>query len=176
MLDATLGPYTLFHLILATIHHNQYFYPHFWDGTGGRVQFDCFTKVTQLVGMPFGLKQNVELYFFLNFSFCIGIQLINKQCCDSQVNSKGTQPYIHRYPFSPKPTSHPGYQATLSRVLCTILQALVGYPLYLFIYFWLSTLNLAGHVEFSFYYKFSLFFYIPLSVACLKLPQTMQRS
>ena len=73
MLDATLGLHTLFHLIFAFIHHNQYFYPHFRDGMGGRVQFDCFPKVTQLVGMPFGLKRNVELYFFLNFSLCIGI-------------------------------------------------------------------------------------------------------
>lgn len=73
MLVATLGPHLLFHLILAIIHHNQYFYPRFWDGTGGRVQFDCFPKVTQLIGMPFGLRRNVELYFFLNFSFCIGV-------------------------------------------------------------------------------------------------------
>ena len=32
------------------------------------------------------------------------------------MNSKGTQPYIHMYPFSPKLPSHPGCHITLSRV------------------------------------------------------------
>ena len=37
-----------------------------------------------------------------------------------QVNSKGTQPYIYMYPFSPKLLSPPGCHITLSRVPCAI--------------------------------------------------------
>ena len=37
-----------------------------------------------------------------------------------QMNSKGTQPYIYMYAFSPKLSSHPGCQITLSRVPCAI--------------------------------------------------------
>ena len=38
---------------------------------------------------------------------------------------KGTQPYIHMYPFSPKLPSHPGCHITLSRVLCAVRRPLV---------------------------------------------------
>ena len=37
-----------------------------------------------------------------------------------QVDSKGSQPYIHMYPFSPKLPSDPGCHITLSRVPCAI--------------------------------------------------------
>ena len=35
-----------------------------------------------------------------------------------QVDSKGTQPYIYIYPFSPKLPSYPDCHVTLSRVPC----------------------------------------------------------
>ena len=38
------------------------------------------------------------------------------------------QPHIYMYPFSPKPSSHPGCHITLSRVPYAIQQVLVGYP------------------------------------------------
>ena len=44
-----------------------------------------------------------------------------------QVNSKGTQPHIHVYPFSPRLPSHSACRRTLSRVPCA-LQGLFGYP------------------------------------------------
>ena len=37
------------------------------------------------------------------------------------VKSKGSQPYVHIHPFSPKPPSHPGWHITLRRVPCAIL-------------------------------------------------------
>ena len=43
-----------------------------------------------------------------------------------QWDSKGTQPYIYMYPFSPKPPSHPGCHMTLSRVPCAVQQVLAG--------------------------------------------------
>ena len=42
------------------------------------------------------------------------------------MHSRATQPYIHMYPFSPKPRSHPACHITLSRVPCLIQQILVG--------------------------------------------------
>jgi len=36
------------------------------------------------------------------------------------VDCKGTQPYIHVYPYSPKLPSHPGCHIILSRILCAI--------------------------------------------------------
>ena len=47
------------------------------------------------------------------------------------MNSKGIQPYIYTYPFSSKPHSRPGWYITLSRVLCTIQQVLLGYPFWI---------------------------------------------
>ena len=59
--------------------------------------------------------------------FCIGVQPINKQCCDIfKVNSEGTQPYIYMYPFSPKLPSHPGSHITLHRVPCAIQGSIQG--------------------------------------------------
>ena len=52
-----------------------------------------------------------------------------------QVDSKGTQPYIHMYPFSPKLPSHPGCHMTLSRIPRAIQWVLS----------WLSILNIAAH-------------------------------
>ena len=40
------------------------------------------------------------------------------------MNSEGTQPYIHMYPFFPKP-SYPGWHITLSRVPCAITVGVV---------------------------------------------------
>ena len=45
-----------------------------------------------------------------------------------QVDCKGTQPYIYMYLLSPKHPSNPGCHITLSRVLCTTQEVLVGYP------------------------------------------------
>ena len=36
------------------------------------------------------------------------------------MDCKGTQPYIHVYPYSPKLPSHPGCHIILSRILCAI--------------------------------------------------------
>ena len=41
------------------------------------------------------------------------------------MDSKGTQPYINLYLFSPKPPSHPACHITLSRVPCTIQSVLL---------------------------------------------------
>ena len=46
------------------------------------------------------------------------------------MDSKGTQPYIYTYAFSPKFPSHPGCHITLNRVPCAI-------------HCWLSILNIA---------------------------------
>lgn len=43
-----------------------------------------------------------------------------------QVNNKGTQLYVHMYPFSPKLPSHPGCHMTLSRIQQT---GVFKYPL-----------------------------------------------
>ena len=55
----------------------------------------------------------------------IGVQQIKN--VNFKLNSKGTQPYIYMYPFSPKLPSHPGCCITLSRVPCAVQQVLVGY-------------------------------------------------
>ena len=93
------------------------------------------------------------------------------------MNSEGTQLYIYIYPFSPNHPSHPSCQITLSRVLCAVLNVLVGYPFYFFfpfilffyfifklyiillvlpnikmnppqVYMWLSILNIAVCIQF----------------------------
>ena len=69
----------------------------------------------------FELKHNymsiiaqLTFYFVLEYSW-----LTNNDCLwQFQVNSKGTQPYIYMYSFSPKLPSHPGCHITLSRVPC----------------------------------------------------------
>ena len=40
--------------------------------------------------------------------------IAGSQCCEFQVDSKGTQPYIYMYPLSPKLLSHPGCHMPLS--------------------------------------------------------------
>ena len=44
------------------------------------------------------------------------------------MNSTGTQPYIHAYPFSLKLASLLGCRLTLSRAPCAMQQVLVGHP------------------------------------------------
>ena len=39
-----------------------------------------------------------------------------------QAHSKGAQPHVYMYPFSPRCSSHPGCHITLSRVPCSILK------------------------------------------------------
>ena len=45
------------------------------------------------------------------------------------MNSKGPQPYIYRYPLSPRLPSHPACHLTLSSVPCAVHWILAGYPL-----------------------------------------------
>ena len=52
--------------------------------------------------------------FFLTFFFVLRQPINNVTMFP--VNNKGTQPYINIYPFSPKLSSHPDFQITLSRV------------------------------------------------------------
>ena len=46
------------------------------------------------------------------------------------MDSKGTQPSMYTYPFSPKLPSHPGCHTILSRVPCAVQQVLAGSPCY----------------------------------------------
>ena len=57
----------------------------------------------------------VFFFFFLNFSSCIGIYLIKKQCCDN-LGKQQRDSGIYLYPFSPKLPYHSDYHKTLSRV------------------------------------------------------------
>ena len=72
------------------------------------------------------------VFFFFYFLFLIGVQLINNTIV--QVDSRGTQPYIYTYPFSPTLLSHSGCHITLSRVTYAIQQVPVGY-LYISFFF-----------------------------------------
>ena len=65
---------------------------------------------TEVAGLLFFLS----FYFILEYSWSITV------LCYFQVDSKGTQPYLYMYPFSPKLPSHPGCHMTLSRVPCAI--------------------------------------------------------
>ena len=65
--------------------------------------------------------------FFGLFIFVVGYNQLTMLWW-FQVNSEGTQPNIYKYPFFPKLPSHPGCQATLSSVPCTIQWVLGGYP------------------------------------------------
>ena len=60
------------------------------------------------------LKQTL-LLSFLTFYFILEYSQLT-MLLQFQVDSKGTQPYIYMYPFSPKSPSHPGCHITLSRV------------------------------------------------------------
>ena len=67
----------------------------------------------------------LKIFFNFNFfntknNFVLGYSQLT-MLWSFQVNSKGAQPYIYMYPFSPKPPSHPGCHITLSRVSCAIL-------------------------------------------------------
>ena len=52
--------------------------------------------------------------FFLILYFVLGYSWFTNNAVTVSVNRKGTQPYIHVYPFSPKLPSHPGYHTTLT--------------------------------------------------------------
>ena len=72
------------------------------------------------------LKKHTNIFFLFvfNFSFCLGYSQMHfylgcsrlTMLWSSQVNSEGTQPYIHMNPFSPKHLSPAGCHITLSRV------------------------------------------------------------
>lgn len=55
------------------------------------------------------VKSSLLAALFLKkyFLFCIGVQLINKQCWTFHVDSKGAQSQGYMYPFSLKLPSHP---------------------------------------------------------------------
>ena len=66
------------------------------------------------------------VFFFLTLYYVLRCSQLTK-LWQFQVNRERTQPYTHKYPFSPNP-SHPGCQVTLSRVSCAIQKVLAGYP------------------------------------------------
>ena len=68
------------------------------------------------------------LYFIFNFLFILEYNRLT-MLWQFQVDSKGTQPYTHVCPFSPKLPSHPGCYITLNRVPCAIQEVLAGFPL-----------------------------------------------
>ena len=53
--------------------------------------------------------------YFLPFYFVLEHSLLT-MLQSFQANSKGTQPYIYMYPFSPKLPSHPGFHKAMSRL------------------------------------------------------------
>ena len=63
--------------------------------------------------MLYGIKHHIVFWiiffflFFSHFNFVLGYSQLTKLWL-FQVNSKGIQPYVYMYPFSPKPSSHPG--------------------------------------------------------------------
>ena len=65
--------------------------------------------------------QRLHFFFvclFVFWTFYFVLEYSRLTVC--QVNSKGTQPSICVYPFSPNLPSHPGCHITLSRVPCAI--------------------------------------------------------
>jgi len=67
---------------------------------------------------PFGICILCHFIFFY-FNFVLEYSWLT-MLWQFQVNSKGIQPYVCMYPFSPKLPSHPGCHITLSRVPCAI--------------------------------------------------------
>ena len=66
-------------------------------------------------------RPNLFFYFLKLFNKAFYFVLEYSQLAtlwQSQVDSKGTLPYIHMYPFSCKLPSHPSCHITLSRVPC----------------------------------------------------------
>ena len=62
---------------------------------------------------------------YLIFYFVLEYSWLTMLWC-FQVDSKGTQPYIYLYPFSPpNPPSHPGCHVTLRRVPCANSRSLL---------------------------------------------------
>ena len=84
--------------------------------------------------VPFGWMFLLFVFFsFQTFYFIFGYNWLT--IWQFQVDSKGTQSYIHRYPFSPKLPSRPGCHIPLSRV--PVLQSrppLVNYFKYSTVY------------------------------------------
>ena len=83
-----------------------------------RVHFPRITykHITYLIG----IYGPIQFFFKLQtFYFVLGYSWLTMSW-SFRVNSKGTQSYIHLYPFSPKTSPHPGWHRTLSRVPCAI--------------------------------------------------------
>ena len=76
------------------------------------------------------MTSNVKFIFFLTFYFLLEYGQLT-MLWQPQAKSKGTQPYIHMHPFSPRLPSHLGYHVTLSRASCAKQQVLVGYPFHI---------------------------------------------
>ena len=74
--------------------------------------FDSFLHLSQTHTIFF--FPNFRLFIVLGYSRLTTLWLF-------QVNSKGSQPYVHINPFSLKPPSHPGWHVTLRRVPCAML-------------------------------------------------------
>ena len=83
---------------------------------------------------PPSLSAHVFIFFFLlehlsfMYLFILTPKAANWQCCDSFRRSKGTQSYMHVYPFSPKLPSHPSWHVIVSRVPYSLQQFLASYP------------------------------------------------
>ena len=74
------------------------------------------------------LKHETDnIFFFFNFIFntqsiffLLRFSWLTMLWYFQSLSREGTQPHIYTHPFSPKPTSHPGWHITLSRVPCAI--------------------------------------------------------
>ena len=86
--------------------------------------FKCITFSYFLELSDFSLLFYLTFYFILEYSQLTTLWQV-------QIDSKGTQPHIHMYPFSPKPLSYPDCHITLSRDPCALCPC------------WLSILNIA---------------------------------
>ena len=74
------------------------------------------------------LPMNIQGWFPLGLTDLISLKSkeLSRVLWYLWTHSKGTQPYIYMYPFSPKLPSHPGCHTTLSRVPCAVQYDLVG--------------------------------------------------
>ena len=78
-------------------------------------------------GKAFSLIFFFTFYLILEYSHLTALW-------EFQVDSKGTQPYIHMYPFSPKFASHPCCHITLSRVPCIYSRTLLVWIQFFFFF------------------------------------------
>ena len=93
--------------------HLEIYYVH---GLGNSMLLRCqFFSNASIVSTPLQQAFLIGSFFFFNFSSCIGIYLIKKQCCDN-LDKQQRDSGIYLYPFSPKLPYHSDYHKTLSRV------------------------------------------------------------